>query len=248
MTTILITNDDGITSPGIIALEKAVRPLGKTVVIAPDRDNSAVSHSITLNRPLRLSQRDENHYSVDGTPTDCVILGINKVLNQPPALVVSGINLGPNLGDDIHYSGTVAAATEAAMQGVPAIAFSAGDRQNTDFSGIVDAVYDIARRLLNQPLPPQNLLNVNIPRSGKCKGIRITRQGRRLWQDAILETQDPRGNLHYWIGGGTPQEEKSDGSDVQAFNAGYISVTPLQLNLTNCQLSGEWATKGTGPL
>ena len=243
MPTILITNDDGITSPGIIALEKAMQKLGNTIVVAPDNDNSAVSNSVTITRPLRLTEHQPNRFSLSGTPTDCVILGLNTILSSPPSLVVSGINLGPNLGDDLHYSGTVGAAKEAVMNGIPAIAFSSGDREGIDFDTIINNVYHIASRALAHPLPPQSLLNVNFPSGNQNKGIRLTFQGRRRWLDAILETKEPCKTPYYRIGGGTPREDESKGSDVQAYNSGYISVTPIQLDLTDHQLLKDWKNK-----
>ncbi len=236
MTTILITNDDGITSPGITALEKAMQPLGTTVIVAPDDDNSGVSHCLTLKRPLRLTRYRENRYSVNGTPADCVILSLDKILSEPPSLVVSGINPGPNLGDDIHYSGTVAAAIEASMHGIPAIAFSATAKEAPDFNSILPIIEKIARQILIQPLPPQNILNVNFPYGGEERKIRITRQGRRLWKNGVHKTEDPKGNPHYWIGGGTASEARDNDTDVEAYASGYISLTPIQLDCTNYHL------------
>lgn len=233
MKTILVTNDDGIHSPGLAALRKAMDGLGRTVIVAPDRDNSAVSHSLTMSRPLRVRQVAEETYAVDGTPTDCVILALGKILNAKPDLLVSGINAGPNTGDDISYSGTVSAAMEGTMYGVPSMAVSAAGEPPLDYTAAGQLATRLAQKILEQTLPPDTLLNLNVPSGDSVKGIRITKQGRKLWENAIQETSDPWGHSCYWIGGGTPVNDSGRGTDVRALAEGYASVTPIQLDLTN---------------
>lgn len=233
MKTILITNDDGIHSPGIKALQSALATIGRTVVIAPDRDNSAVSHSLTMNRPLKVHKLAEDMYSVDGTPTDCVAVGLKKILPAPPDILISGINGGANLGDDISYSGTVSAAIEGTMYSIPSMALSVGGEIPYDFRAAQQVARCMALKILNNHLPEDTLLNINVP-SGQTYGkIRVTCQGRRLWENAIQETLDPRGNTHYWIGGGTPVTDPREDTDVHAFACGHVSITPIQLDLTN---------------
>lgn len=233
MTTILITNDDGIHSLGIKALQEALQPLGKIIVIAPERDNSAVSHSLTMHRPLKVQQLEEQIYSVDGTPTDCVAIGLKKILSKPPDLLVSGINAGANLGDDISYSGTVSAAIEATMYGIPSIAISVGGPPPLQFGGAMQVAACMAKKVLENKLPEKTLLNINVPSGEIYNTIQITKQGRRLWQDAIQETLDPWGNKRYWIGGGTSLADPEQDTDVYVFSAGNVSITPIQLDLTN---------------
>ncbi|NLX18077.1 MAG: 5'/3'-nucleotidase SurE [Desulfobulbus sp.] len=232
---ILVTNDDGVYSPGLRALHEAVSSLGTAVIVAPDRDNSAVSHALTMNRPLRVTQLAAQTYSVDGTPTDCVTIAINKVLSRKPDLLVSGINPGANLGDDISYSGTVSAAIEGTMYDIPSLAFSLAGQPPYDFEVTAAVAWKLAAMALSMHLPPSSLLNINIPplSAGEIQGIRFTRQGRRLYRDAIQETFDPWGRKHYWIGGGTVHWYGGEDTDEQAVRNGYISVTPIQLDLTN---------------
>ena len=233
MITILLTNDDGIQSPGLTALREAAAEIGKTVVVAPDRDNSAVSHSLTMSRPLRLKELSDDTYSLDGTPTDCVIVALSKVLERKPDLLISGINAGPNLGDDIAYSGTVSAAVEGTMYGIPSLAVSLAGEAPYQYMLAQAIIKQLVRKVLKNPLPPDTLININIPAGHNFKGIRITRQGRRLWENAIQETFDPWGRTHYWIGGGTPRIDSSADTDVRALHEGYVSVTPIHLDLTN---------------
>jgi 5'-nucleotidase len=234
MPLILITNDDGIHSSGLHILAYALRPLGHCVVIAPDRDNSAVSHSLTMNRPLKVTKVQDNLYSLDGTPTDCVAIGLKKILELRPDLLVSGINPGPNLGDDIAYSGTVSAAVEGTMYGIPSLAVSlAGSPPYYDYTVAGQVAAWLAGIILEQGLPENTLLNANVPAIETIRGVKVTRQGRRLWENAIQETFDPWGRKHYWIGGGTPHLDPSEDTDANAISAGYISVTPIHLDLTN---------------
>lgn len=233
MTTILITNDDGINSPGLAALQQALQPLGTTIVIAPERDNSAVSHALTMHRPLKVQELGPQRYSVDGTPTDCVAIGLKKILPSPPDLLVSGINAGANLGDDISYSGTVSAAIEATMYGVASIALSVAGTAPLDFTAATKVAFCMAKKALNNQLPEKTLLNINVPSGKYYKKIVVTRQGRRLWQNAVQETIDPWGNTRYWIGGGTPLADPQQDTDVHVFASGNVSITPIQLDLTN---------------
>ncbi len=233
MPLILITNDDGIHSPGLQLLACALRPLAHCVIVAPDRDNSAVSHSLTMDRPLKVTRVQEDLYSLDGTPTDCVAIGLNKILEQRPDLLVSGINPGPNLGDDIAYSGTVSAAVEGTMYGIPSLAVSLAGTQPYDFRAAAQVAAWLAAIILEKGLPENTLLNANIPAVETILGVKVTRQGRRLWKNAIQETFDPWGRKHYWIGGGTPHLDPDEDTDANAISAGYISVTPIHLDLTN---------------
>jgi len=231
---ILVTNDDGIHSPGIQILAEQLSHVGNVVVIAPDRERSAAGHSMTLNSPLRAEEIRPGWFAVDGTPTDCVHLGIHGLLDNPPALVVSGINRGGNMGDDITYSGTVSAAMEATLMGVPAFAISLESRrfQREDFANAADFAVILAQKVLANGLPSDTLLNVNVP-VGKTAEVRLTRQGKRIYQDVIIEKFDPRGKKYYWIGGGEMGFENLEGTDFHAVHCGYISVTPLHLDLTN---------------
>ncbi len=236
---ILVSNDDGIHSEGIVALAEALDGLGEIVVVAPDRERSAVSHSLTLHRPLRVEQLGPRRYAVDGTPTDCVNLAVNGILGRRPTLVVSGINKGANLGDDVTYSGTVSAAMEGTLLGIPSIAISLIGRERFRF----DIASRFARRLagwvLERGLPPDTLLNVNIPApaddgSGDgSRGVALTRMGRRRYGDAIVEKVDPRGKKYYWIGGEELEFDDAEGTDFHAVTQGLVSVTPIHLDLTN---------------
>jgi 5'-nucleotidase len=233
MKTILITNDDGIYSPGLSALKAALTPLGKIITIAPDRDNSAISHALTMNRPLFLEQLGEDRYSLNGTPTDCVAVGLNKVVDGLPDLLVSGINSGPNIGDDISYSGTVSAAIEGTMYAVPSLAVSLAGNKPLSYEVAKTVVHALAAKTMKYGLPANTLMNINIPHGKNISGIRVTRQGRRIWKQAIQEITDPFGRLHYWIGGGTPLLDVGRDTDVYAIESNYISVTPIHLDLTN---------------
>jgi 5'-nucleotidase len=231
---ILVTNDDGIHSQGILTLAERLRELGRVVVVAPDRERSAVGHSLTLHSPLRAEEIRPGFYAVDGTPTDCVNLGIHGLLDSRPDLVVSGINKGCNLGDDITYSGTVSAAMEATLMGVPAFAVSLASDSflPSDFKGPAALAVRLAKTVLERGLPADTLLNVNVP-SGIPRGVRLTRQGKRVYGDVVVEKVDPRGRKYYWIGGGKPGFQDIDGTDFHALEAGFVSVTPLHLDLTN---------------
>jgi 5'-nucleotidase len=245
---ILLTNDDGIHAPGLKMLFQQNRNLGKTVIIAPEHDNSAASHSLTMNRPLRVREIAENIYTINGTPTDCVTIGIGKILPQKPDLVISGINPGPNLGDDVSYSGTVSAAIESTMLGIPSIAVSlAAESEPLHFETAAAFVVRLAKIILEQGLPRDTLLNVNVPNTTleMIGGVAFTRRGRRLYDDAIKETYDPWGRKHYWIGGGTPSFDAGEDTDSAAISVNKISITPMHLDPTNYEalslLQNEWA-------
>ena len=245
---ILLTNDDGIHAPGLQLLFQQSRELGRITIIAPEHDSSAASHSLTMNRPLRVRELAENIYAINGTPTDCITIGIGKILPQKPDLVISGINPGPNLGDDVSYSGTVSAAIESTMLGIPAIAVSlAAESDPLYYETAVDFSVRLAKLILAKGLPPDTLLNVNIPNtaSDRIEGIAFTRRGRRLYEDAIKETFDPWGRRHYWIGGGTPSFDAGEDTDSAAISVNKISITPMHLDPTNYEalklLQWEWA-------
>ena len=233
MRTILITNDDGIHSPGLRALKESLAPIGKVVIVAPDRDNSAISHALTMNRPLRLTKLDEDVYTLDGTPTDCVSIALGKVLDRLPDLLVSGINSGPNIGDDISYSGTVSAAIEGTMYAVSSMAVSMAGEPPLDYAKADALIRELALRVMAQGLPANTLMNVNIPAESEMRGVRVTRQGRRIWKQAVQEVKDPRGRVHYWIGGGTPLLDSGKDTDVRAVGEGFVSISPIHLDLTN---------------
>ena len=232
---ILVTNDDGIHATGVQALADAVSTLGDVTIIAPDREQSATSHSLTLHRPLRINRVGENMLAVDGTPTDCVLLGVHGYLKRKPGLVLSGINHGPNMGEDVSYSGTVSAAMEGTFLGIPSIAVSLATWTPQDFGPAKRIVYSLVRNLIRRGLPARLCLNINIPAtpSEGIRGLRVTRLGRRVYHDVIVEKRDPRGKLYYWIGGKDVTWEHDETSDWNAVQAGYVSLTPLTLELTD---------------
>ncbi len=228
---ILVTNDDGILSPGISALADAAAEFGEVRVVAPDREMSAVSHSITLNRPIRIQELGAGRYAVDGTPVDCVHMGVHHIAERPPALILSGINRGPNLGIDVLYSGTVAGAREGAIQGYPSIAFSLVSRDAELTRELGPVVREIVAAVLaNGGLPRGLFLNVNVPkRRLDPLAFQATTLGHRAYSGTVVRRLDPRGKEYLWIGGGDEQVEQSPGSDIEAVRAGMISVTPLPL-------------------
>jgi 5'-nucleotidase len=230
---ILVSNDDGYLSEGLRALVGAMDGLGDVFVVAPEAEQSAASHAISLHRPLRIREVRANWYAVDGTPTDCAYIGINHVLKaRRPALTVSGINHGPNLADDVVYSGTVAAAMEASMLGVPAIAFSLVTRERFEFGPAAGFARSLVKAALGQPLPPGMLLSVNLP-PGEIAGYRVTRLGKHSYGFDVIENVDPRGRKYYWIGGNDYQFEDIPGTDCHAvLKEGLVSVTPLHMDLT----------------
>ncbi|PIR20502.1 MAG: 5'/3'-nucleotidase SurE [Deltaproteobacteria bacterium CG11_big_fil_rev_8_21_14_0_20_47_16] len=235
---ILVTNDDGVYADGIKALAKRLRQIGRVIVVAPSQERSATSHSLTLHRPLRIIKISKDVYAVDGTPTDCVNLGVNEILPRMPDLVASGINRGGNLGDDVHYSGTVSAAVEGAIMGIPAIAFSCVARDNFKYQAAGNFAVRICKKVLRQGLPPGIVLNVNIPNlpQNKVRGYVFTKQGKRDYGDIIEEKVDPRGRKYYWIGGDDVGFEDIPGSDCNAIHNAKISITPIRVNLTDHNL------------
>jgi 5'-nucleotidase len=234
---ILVTNDDGIQAPALTALKESLSDLGKVVIVAPDRDQSTTSHSLTLWRPFRIDRPEPDVYAVEGTPTDCVVVSMHGLLPEPPSLVVSGINHGPNMGDDVFYSGTVAAAIEGALQGLPALAvsMSVSRGERADFESAARFTRRLVESVLEHGLPPKSALNVNLPSlpDGDYKGVRITRLGTRVYQDSLIQKTDPRGRAYYWIGGDEPIWEEEEDTDFLAVSQGYASVTPLKLDLSD---------------
>jgi len=246
---ILVSNDDGHMAEGLQALVGALEGLGEVWVAAPEVEQSASSHAISIHRPLRLREVRPRWFAVDGTPTDCSYIGINHLLkDRRPALMVSGINHGPNLADDITYSGTVAAAMEASLLGVPAIAFSLVARHGFDFGPAARFARQLVTTALRQPRLPHLLVNVNVPGQGEPKGYAVTRLGKHSYGFDVIEKEDPRGRKYYWIGGNEYQHEDIPGSDCNAvLREGLISITPLHLDLTAHDLAAElarWSVEG----
>lgn len=231
---ILITNDDGYHSEGIIALENALSEIGDCYIVAPASEMSGASHSLTLSRPLRIRQIDARHWTVDGTPTDCVTLALNQILpeSKRPVMCVSGINHGANLGDDATYSGTVAGAMESTILGVPGLAFSLVANRNHDFTESAKFAKRITQRALEEGLPKNTLLNINIPK-GIPQGIRVTKQGFKDARPVISEHIDPRGKPYYWIGEVRSGFHAEGGTDFEAIDEGFVSITPMRSDLTN---------------
>jgi len=241
---VLVSNDDGVESPGIRALAEALEPLGEVWVVAPDREQSAASHAISLHRPLRVHRLGERRFAVDGTPTDCVYLAMNHILkDRRPDLVVSGINRGANLADDVTYSGTVAAAMEGAFFKLPAVAISLASKSHRyDFGPAAAFARSLVGAVMARP-PPQGallpagaLLNVNVP-DGPVRGFALTRLGKRSYGQVVTERFDPRGRAYYWIGGDEQSHDDIPGSDCCAtYDEGMVSITPLHLDLTHPSL------------
>lgn len=242
MNRILLTNDDGIHSDGLAALENALAPFADVYTVAPASEMSGASHSLTLSRPLRIRQIDSRHWTVDGTPTDCVTLAINRIIpsDERPVLCVSGINYGGNLGDDASYSGTVAGALEATILGVPGVAFSLVAREEFDFTQAARFAASVVRRVLAEPLPQGTLLNVNIP-PGRVRGARVTRQGVKNPRPIISEHHDPRGKKYYWIGEEIVTGEQAEGTDYFAIERGFVSITPMRSDMTDHRALAELA-------
>ncbi len=243
MPSILVTNDDGIHAEGIAHLAAALRPLGEVVVVAPDRERSAASHALTLHAPLRIREIQKGEFAVDGTPADCVYLGALEVLDRKPDLIVSGINHGANIGDDVTYSGTIAAAIEGTILGIPSFAISQEANSDVprgsqsgrfDFTNAGLVAHEIARRILDEGLPsPDILLNINVP-DGPVQGVLCTRQGKRTYDEIVHTGKDPRGSLYYWIGSGAaPHTAQDPDTDYMALHGGCISLCPLHLDLTH---------------
>jgi 5'-nucleotidase len=239
---ILVTNDDGVHAPGLAALAAALDELGDVYVVAPDREQSAVGHALTLHRPLRVTTVGERRFSVNGTPSDCVNLAVLGLLPERPVLVAAGINHGSNLGDDVTYSGTVSAAMEGTLLGVSSMAVSQSDPETGTLEGAQAVAKLVASRVLVEGLPGKTLLNINVP-AGPLAGIRMTRLGHRVYQEKVVRETDPRGLPYYWIGAGPPVWSEDEASDIAAVHRGMASVTPLHLDLTHhgaLQRMAEW--------
>lgn len=232
---ILVTNDDGVASPGLTVLAKALERLGEVYVVAPDRERTAVGHALTLHKPLRIHRLQRRTYAVNGTPTDCVNLGIQKILPGEPDLLVSGINKGVNVGDDVTYSGTVSAALEGTILGVPSIAISQEGGETFRFAVGATYAVKVARAVLQYGLPDETLVNVNVPDRprGLIKGVTITTLGRRRFHNPIVEKIDPQGRQYYWIAGTRIAWGRTANSDHDALKRGMVSVSPLHLDMTN---------------
>jgi 5'-nucleotidase len=244
----LLTNDDGYEAEGLLRLRSEIAKICEVLVVAPLADQSASGHSLTLLRPLRINKIRENHYSVDGTPTDAVMVAMYGILNnRKPDILLSGINRGPNMGDDITYSGTVSAAFEGAILGIPSIALSSVPDTDVDYVTMARFARKLAKKVLEHGLPDSSLLNVNIPNptNGKYPGVKITRLGKRVYRDIVVENTDPRGKKYYWIAG-EPEWQDYDESDYSAATRGYISITPLKMDMTDYPLKerlAQWKLK-----
>jgi 5'-nucleotidase len=234
---ILLSNDDGVFAEGLACLHEALCLHHEVTVIAPDRNCSGASNALSLQHPLRIQQMKNGFYSVNGTPSDCVHLGVNSFLQDDPELVVSGINHGANLGDDVIYSGTVAAATEGRYMGLPAIAVSLNNYQGGHFASAARITAEIIQRLKKHPLPADQILNINVPDLPyeQIKGIQVTRQGRRHRAESMLKTKDPHGRDIYWYGSVGSEQDAGPGTDFHAVANGYCSVTPLSVDMTAYQ-------------
>jgi len=234
---ILVTNDDGVHAPGILALASAMRELGNVTIVAPDQERSAVGHALTLNSPLRVFKLDDGRYAVNGTPTDCVNMGVHRLLPCRPDIVVSGINHGPNLGYDVTYSGTIAAAMEATLMGIPAVAISLATREehSSHFMDAANVATRVVRRVMYDNLPAGAFLNINVPDFPieEIKAPVVTRQGRHSFVGNLVDKVDPRGKKYYWIGNGESNFNDCAGTDFYAINRKHVSITPLHLDLTN---------------
>ena len=232
---ILVTNDDGVRAEGINALASSIGHLGSVVVVAPELEQSASSHSITLDNPLRIKEYASDRFSVTGTPTDCVLLAVHRILDRKPDILLSGINHGPNMGEDVIYSGTVAAAIEGYLLGIPSIAISVASWDPVPFDKAALSVRGLPERMLALRGNRPNLWNVNIPHTigEEVKGTVVTKLGSRVYNDVIIEKKDPRGRDYFWIGGGEPGWSSESETDFAAVSSGYISVTPLRPDMTD---------------
>lgn len=236
---ILITNDDGYEAEGLRVLEQALAGLGDVWVVAPDREQSGQGHALSLHHPLRFEQRAVRRFAVQGTPTDCIYLGIKQIMTSKPKIIVSGINRGVNLGDDITYSGTVSAAFEGTLMSVPSFAMSQQvEGSEVSFEAAARFARSLAEEVLRRGVPTDTLLNVNVP-AAPAGGVRITRQGKRLYPGGVIERHDPKGRTYYWIGGAPAEWTDDPECDFAALSEGLISVTPLHLDLTNHKVIGD---------
>jgi 5'-nucleotidase len=242
---ILLSNDDGYSAGGLNALAKALRPLADLTVVAPERNRSGASNSLTLDRPLRVSQAENGFIKVDGTPTDCVHLAITGLLEREPDMVFAGINHGANLGDDVIYSGTVAAATEGRFLGLPAVAISLASSTPTHFDTAARVAVALLHRIREEPLPADTILNVNVPDLPwqALQGFQSTRLGQRHKAEPVVRAVDPRGRDIYWVGAAGPEQDAGPGTDFHAVRNNYVAVTPLQIDLTRyerIQILADW--------
>jgi 5'-nucleotidase len=234
----LVSNDDGVNATGIKALAQTLSEMGEVTVYAPSRDRSGASNSLTLDRPIRIHQVEKNRYSVSGTPTDCVHMALTGLMPEEPDMVISGINNAANLGDDVLYSGTVAAAIEGRYLGLPAIAFSLvtkhGQNKHRFFESAQYYIKKIVQNLQNNPLPKDTILNVNIPNLPlkEIKGVQVTRFGNRHKAENTVQDTDPRGRKIYWIGAAGPEADAGEGTDFFAVKNAYVSITPMQVDMT----------------
>jgi 5'-nucleotidase len=236
---ILVTNDDGILAPGLSLLADVCREVGTVTVVAPDREQSGTSHSLTLHRPLRPARRPDGAWQIDGTPTDCVMLAIQALMPEGPDFVFSGVNHGPNMGEDVLYSGTVSAAMEAVTLGVPGIGISFAGNQPESMGSYRAMLVQLVRKITSVPsFPPHTLLNINLPGApaSEVRGIQVTKLGSRYFSDSLRRMTDPWGREIFWIGGGTITWTGTENADHLAVANGYVSVTPLHLDLTNYSL------------
>ena len=242
---ILVTNDDGVEAPGLLVLQKAIQDVGEVTVFAPDHNWSAAGHTRTMHKPLRVNQTTlldgTSAYTSTGAPSDCVALVILGILDHQPDLVVSGINQGANVGHDITYSGTIAAAMEAVISDIPALAVSLDSYESQDFTYAARFAARLVKLVLEHGLPSNTFLNVNVPAvpQEEIAGIKITRLGQRVYRDRLVERQDPRGRDYYWIGGEPPSGVPEAGTDIWALANKYVSITPLHLDMTEYQMMEE---------
>lgn len=244
---ILISNDDGINAPGIRALAKAMQELGDVYVVAPERNQSATGHAVTMHVPLRSKVVDFHTESikawwVNGTPADCIKLGIENLMKEKPDLIVSGINQGENLGTDVIYSGTVSAAVEGSIFGIPAIAFSYQDHSATDLTMAAEAAKQICLQVLKHGIPKNHIINVNIPAINsldEIKGVKITKLGKKIYKNNFEERKDPKGNIYYWLAGELIEQPEDQETDIFAVNSKFIAVTPIDIDMTSYELISE---------
>jgi len=231
---ILLTNDDGVNSEGILTLRDHLLKKHDICIISPERERTCVAHAITLHKPLRIKEVAGGIYSTNGTPADCVYLGVKVILKKPPHLIISGINKGPNMGQDVNYSGTVAAAKEGAFMRIPSLAVSLCARDDFRFNDAAKIVDKIIKNICGVGTPDNTFLNINIPNlpTRQVKGFMVTRLGKRIYNDAVVERLDPRGGKYYWIGGNGENYEHIRGTDFYAVEKGYVSITPLDLDMT----------------
>jgi 5'-nucleotidase len=232
---ILLTNDDGIDSEGLVSLKERLSQLHEVCTIAPERERTCIGHAITIHKPLRIKEAGKGLFSTNGTPADCVLLGTRVRLRKKPDLVISGINKGPNMGQDVNYSGTVAAAKEGAFLGISSMAISISAQTNYLFNEAIEIITGIIEKTRDIVFPDHTFLNINIPNipQHSIKGFMVTRLGKRIYNDAVIERVDPRGGKYYWIGGNGVGHESIEGTDFYAIERGYVSITPLGLDITS---------------